>query len=684
MFLVEDVLCIIAGLEYIKPKKARIELRSWDLYDSPVGQDLLAATRPNLRASSSSNSRPTPPNPSPSYTNGVPTIGSWARASGDETLRSWRNALRTGDELFLEPAWLDPASVARGANGAPAPHQAAQTFQAAQAQNTIAPHAQQARLALTFNRLPGSTGTPPTQSTTAYYSSMASFNAAVAAAAAARRLTGPSQNIDSDNDIDSDDDDNDGGDSRGSNDDDDDLDNDDNDDNENDDGGGLQPRSDSNNSGSLPHYTSGADEGDDARPLLSVAVTQDLQAGAILDGGTTDQTSNLLGSTLTASTIGNTAQGGAFSSQTSDHIADADDDNDRTIIGRSIPLSPRSRFRQVQLSHRRRVAASSNNSSTRPAPSGMDPDPARSDPSSQPTPTSLAAAAIALQRTDPDRYEEYIRSNRIDHLFLPSLDDSDIENEGSSAPPVAGPSGSGPSGSSEGQYVMDQALERTTYPSSTPNMTARDHRAGLFARQGRSDNYAVAHVMRHRLQLLIMRNWAERLQAFSFVAFDPMASLAVRAPHLDFWVNIPIEHIRVHLPRGVNSLAIFKGPKENERDQVESLETARQQLPSFGVNNTNNNTNNNNTTTATNMLDPSGSAAQENRVVGGDGTGRGLVHPSNTLFEIEVNTTKEMMDDMWNRAGSELPPQVCRILAGEQDWSNVIPGMPYLLFLDTT
>jgi hypothetical protein len=30
-----------------------------------------------------------------------------------------------------------------------------------------------------------------------------------------------------------------------------------------------------------------------------------------------------------------------------------------------------------------------------------------------------------------------------------------------------------------------------------------------------------------------------------------------------------------------------------------------------------------------------------------------------------------MMDDMWNQAGAELPPQVCRILTGTQDWSEV-------------
>lgn len=59
------------------------------------------------------------------------------------------------------------------------------------------------------------------------------------------------------------------------------------------------------------------------------------------------------------------------------------------------------------------------------------------------------------------------------------------------------------------------------------------------------------------------------------------------------------------------------------------------------------------------------------RVVGGDGMGGGLIHEANKLFEIEVNTVAEMMDDSWQRAGGQLPPQVCRILLGEQDWRDV-------------
>lgn len=536
MFTIEDVMSIIKGLEYIKPKKARIELRSWDLYDSPVGQDLLAATRPNLRASPSRNLGPSPPNSrSSSSTNAVPQISSWVRANGDETLRSWRDALQAGRQFFLPPVWLDPSSAAaRAPNGAP--------LQANQAQLRIIQQALQARLT-DLNPPPESTGTPLTLTMSGRYASQSHITGGLAAAAAGLGTVSP-QNIDDD------------------------------------------------------------DQDDGA------------------------------------------SQGSAL-----DHDDDDDDlDNDDDYVNDDRGPRGHSNMQTV---------------SDRPASGGAGPVRDPIDPSSRHTYTSLATeAARALQRTDPDRYEQYIRSRRIDHIFIPSLDDSDTEAAGSSAPPVAGPSGS-----SEEQFVTDQA--QAHYQSSALNMTGPDQRSTLFARQGRSDNYAVAHVMRIRLRLLITQNWAERLQAFSFVAFDPMASLVVRAPRLDFWVDLPIEHIRVHLPRGVNSLAVFKGPKENERDRIESIEKANQETPSSDAANN----------IVDNVFGPSSPAAQENRVVGGDGSGGGLVHPSNLLFEIEVNTTKEMMDDMWNRAGSELPPQVCRILAGEQDWSNVVAGKSSTLSL---
>jgi hypothetical protein len=61
-------------------------------------------------------------------------------------------------------------------------------------------------------------------------------------------------------------------------------------------------------------------------------------------------------------------------------------------------------------------------------------------------------------------------------------------------------------------------------------------------------------------------------------------------------------------------------------------------------------------------------------IVGGDGFGGDLVHPDNKLFEIEVNTVKEMTDELWTQAGSQLPPQVCRILTGSSDWAEVVIG----------
>lgn len=181
--------------------------------------------------------------------------------------------------------------------------------------------------------------------------------------------------------------------------------------------------------------------------------------------------------------------------------------------------------------------------------------------------------------------------------------------------------------------------------------------------------YLVAAI-RKQLLHLIENTWSPTLQAFSLVALDPLASLIAQSPQLDFWVNVAIPHIRVQLPRGVNSLAIFKGAQEHIRDRQRSLALMLRGARSPQEDNHN---------TATGPNDSHSSALRieypvnqiVDPIVGGDGSGGGLVHPETRLFEVEVNTAREMMDESWDRAGPELPPQVCRILTGIQDWSQV-------------
>lgn len=167
-------------------------------------------------------------------------------------------------------------------------------------------------------------------------------------------------------------------------------------------------------------------------------------------------------------------------------------------------------------------------------------------------------------------------------------------------------------------------------------------------------SYHLAHAMRGQLLELITAHWSPTLQALSVVAFDPLATLIVRSPTLDLWANAPIPHIRIHLPRGTNSLAVFKGAAENRRDRHRN-QRATNQPPMPGAD------------------DDADDSEEGRRIVGGDGHGGGLVNDETRLFEIEVNTLREMEDDMWDQAGGQLPPQVCRMLVGEagQGWESV-------------
>ncbi|KAK4687995.1 hypothetical protein P7C73_g2106, partial [Tremellales sp. Uapishka_1] len=161
----------------------------------------------------------------------------------------------------------------------------------------------------------------------------------------------------------------------------------------------------------------------------------------------------------------------------------------------------------------------------------------------------------------------------------------------------------------------------------------------------------LAHDTRRKLIELITENWSPTLQALSLVAFDPLASLIVRAPALDFFTRIPVPHIRVHLPRGCSSLAVFKGSKEVARDWARDR---RQRAGS--------------------VLSSENGSVDDGEgliVVGGDGHGGGLLHEGIEMFEIEVNTVEEMNNEIWYKYGDQLPAQVCRILVGEHDWRDL-------------
>jgi hypothetical protein len=181
-----------------------------------------------------------------------------------------------------------------------------------------------------------------------------------------------------------------------------------------------------------------------------------------------------------------------------------------------------------------------------------------------------------------------------------------------------------------------------------------------------------AHV---QIQLLglITKVWSPRLQAFSLVALDSSAAAIAQSPELDFWIRVPIPHIRVHLPPSINALVIFKGAAEHVRDRLEQRARADEERAREDARRSPElETDTDDRSTA--MRERYPQRTPERQIVGGDGAGGGLLHPDNKLFEIEVNTMAEMTDKMWDRAGSQLPAQVCRIMVGEHDWSEIVPG----------
>ncbi|WRT64130.1 uncharacterized protein IL334_001059 [Kwoniella shivajii] len=184
----------------------------------------------------------------------------------------------------------------------------------------------------------------------------------------------------------------------------------------------------------------------------------------------------------------------------------------------------------------------------------------------------------------------------------------------------------------------------------------------------RMTSQGLARQIRLRLLDLIANSWSPRLQAFSFVAFDPQASMIVRSPELDFWTQIAVPHIRVHLPRTINSLEIFKGEKEVMWDRIRRRRDLERTVLSFRESPGQNPTN---AQPAVNQQQNLQENIEDHRIVGGDGSGGDLINDQVRLFEIEINSMQEMRDEVWINNGDQLPPQLCRILAGEHDWTDV-------------
>ncbi len=309
---------------------------------------------------------------------------------------------------------------------------------------------------------------------------------------------------------------------------------------------------------------------------------------------------------------------------------------------------------------------------------------------SSPQPTSRSSRlanraipqALTTTRRQLDRIANAQRS-RTDHLYVPSTAPSSVRSTPSiviiddaitaipTSTTVQTPTVPPPN--TTGLGYMNRVRLSTWRPPQTrlsPRPQTRSPQASASRRSdeiaaGQSDvalpgmtSYHLAHHMRGELVDLLENHWTPYTQAFSFVAFDPLASLIVRAPQLDLWTRVTVPHVRVHLPRGCNSLAVFKGAKETARDRQR-------------------NRRNNDDGTEPQAANIDESEEEANRVVGGDGMGGDLVHEDIRLLEIEVNTLAEMSDDVWIRCGDQLPPQVCRILVGEQDWRDLRIGRSF-------
>lgn len=346
----------------------------------------------------------------------------------------------------------------------------------------------------------------------------------------------------------------------------------------------------------------------------------------------------------------------------------------------------------------------------------------------KPTIDSFVAAMAATAQADDSTEDDEPRSLQLSNRILRERARGFAAGRGRSATAGhnPGPSAQGTDSDSDSDGISNhEAVPQQTLPQAAPralsrrsmdailidNMTRR-HAGGSNAGGGSAGypthNPPPLGVMNQRerepvndlpttfralLRTLLEGTWAGKLQAFSFVALDPLASMIVRSPQLDLWPHVSVPHIRVHLPRGVNSLAVFMGMKEESRHRArrngaasdgppDPTDTGHEPIGFTAASQASV------AATVSAVIDPDAPAPAgaaptygdarpsivTDFIVGGDGFGGDLVHPDNKLFEIEVNTVKEMTDELWTQAGSQLPPQVCRILTGSSDWAEVVIG----------
>lgn len=99
-----DANTLFSALRNITPKKARLEIRMWDLTDSPYGEDIIAATRTSIH---SAMTRKPPVSSSILYR----SLSDRQRIQNDQgrfaVQEAWRDALWKGVDLDLPAWWIE-------------------------------------------------------------------------------------------------------------------------------------------------------------------------------------------------------------------------------------------------------------------------------------------------------------------------------------------------------------------------------------------------------------------------------------------------------------------------------------------------------------------------------------------------------------------------------------------------
>lgn len=272
---------------------------------------------------------------------------------------------------------------------------------------------------------------------------------------------------------------------------------------------------------------------------------------------------------------------------------------------------------------------------------------------------SNIAAAAAAARSHASGIN-LVHARRMDHLYdsdeamqaallsslTPALDQANNDSNTASA------------GSSSATVPMPRSTSRATVVPQPGNDVGIPTPLTVHA-----TSYHLSQELRRMLGDLLEECWCPRIESFSFVALDPLASVIVRHPRVELWIRLPIPHIRIHLPRGISSLAVFKGTKELSRENARRRAAAAQAQDNAQPNEA--------------EVEP-----EQVRIVAGDGEGGELIHPATRLFEIEVNTIAEMNDEReWIVNGDQLPSQLCRILVGTHHWRDVRIGEQHNLLL---